>query len=175
VTEEQSVQEAAYCALTRYREDCPHLADVTSPFCHFPSAAEGAEGIYLASYADASLEMDPRYRAVVEFLQWADRRGRQWYHHYIASRMSHWDTLMAIEPYVASGLVPQEVLQPATVQLPTYMASPPIGGVVPPRGPPRTPPVVRGVRQSPYGPQPACARHFRTPPVPLPFGFGGYY
>jgi hypothetical protein len=89
--------------------------------------------------------------------------------------MSHWDTLMAIEPYVASGLVPQEVLQPATVQLPTYMASPPIGGVVPPRGPLRTPPVVRGVRQYPYGPQPARARRFRTPPVPLPFGFGGYY
>jgi hypothetical protein len=31
--------------------------------------------------------------------------------------------------------------------------------------------VVRGVRQSPYGPQPARARRFRTPPVPLPFGF----
>jgi hypothetical protein len=68
VTEEQSVQEAAYYALTRYREDCPYLADVTSPFCHFPSATEGTEGIYLASYADSSLEMDPRYRAVVEFL-----------------------------------------------------------------------------------------------------------
>jgi hypothetical protein len=82
---------------------------------------------------------------------------------------------MAIEPYVASGLVPQEVLQPATVQLPTYMVSLPIGTVVPPHGPPRTPPVVCGVRQSPYGPQPACACHFRTPPVPLSFGFGGYY
>jgi hypothetical protein len=89
--------------------------------------------------------------------------------------MSHWDTLMAIEPYVASGLVPQEVLQPATVQLPTYMASPPIGGMVPPRGPLRTPPVVRGVCQSPYGPQPARAHYFRTPLVPLSFGFGGYY
>jgi hypothetical protein len=115
MTEEQSVQDAAYCALTHYHEDYPYLADVTSPFCHFSSTVEGAEGIYLVSYTDASLEMDPRYRAVVEFLQWADRRGHQWYHHCVASHMSHWDTLMAIKPYVASGAVPREILQPATV------------------------------------------------------------
>jgi hypothetical protein len=89
--------------------------------------------------------------------------------------MSHYNTLQSLVPYVESGAVPSHLLQPDSMELPSYMSSPPVGGTVPRRGSRRTPQVVRGVRLSLHGPQPDVARRFSTPPVPLPYGFGGYY
>lgn len=169
LTVEQSVQEAAYHAITRYRYECPYLAEEDSPFYYFPSAVEGEEGVYRSVYMSASDQANPTVRLLVEMLNATDHRAHLWREYAIAGRMSQWDMLMDIEPYVQNGTLPQSFLCPSSTVLANYMAPPCVGGTIPPRGPRRTPPVVRGIRQSPYGRQPASAYRFSTPPVPLPF------
>jgi hypothetical protein len=68
--------------------------------------------------------------------------------------MSHWNTLMDIEPYVENGTLPESFLSPDAIELPNFMAPPRVGGMISPLGRRRTPPVVRGLRKSPHGRQP---------------------
>ena len=174
ITPEQSVHEAAYCALTLYRGDCDYLRAPTSVFRHFPAAREGPGCYRVGSYMSAQNELDPSYRCLVDLVQALDRRARQWYHYGRAARASHWDTLVRVRPYVLNGQIPDEVLDTIELTLPDTMALPAVGGVVPRHGtfiPPRG---ERGLYESPYGPQPSWDRRFYTPSVPLPWDYGGY-
>ena len=56
ITPEQSVHEAAYCALTLYRGDCDYLRAPTSVFHHFPAAREGPGCYRVGSYMSAQNE-----------------------------------------------------------------------------------------------------------------------
>ena len=175
ITPEQSVHEAAYCALTLYRGDCEYLRAPTYVFCHFPAAREGP-GLYrVGAYATAQHEPDPSYRCLVDLVQALDRRARQWYHDCMAARASHWDTLMSVRPYVVSGQLPEEMLDTTELTLPATMALPSVGGVVPRHGhflPPRG---ERGLFQSPYSPQLPWDRRFYTPSVSLSEDYEGYF
>ena len=175
VTEEQSVHQAAYCALTRYCEHCDYLRAPTSVFRHFPAAREAPEGFPVSVYRSAQYEQDPSYRCLVDLVQALDRQANQWYHQCLASRVRHWDMLMRLRPYVLSGHLPEELLYPTEPTLPSCIALPSVGGVVPRRGR-RLPPIVeRGLFQSPYAPQPYWERSFHTSSVTLPEDFGGYF
>ena len=169
ITPEQSVHEAAYCALTLYRGDCEYLRAPSSVFRHFPAAREGPGCYQVASYMSAQNEQDPSYRCLVDLVQALDRRARQWYHYCMAARASHWDTLMSVRPYVVSGQLLEEVLDTTELTPPASMALPAVGGVVPRHGPFLPPSGERGLFQSPYGPQPRWDRCFYTPSVPLPW------
>lgn len=174
MTVEQSVHEAAYHALTCFREDWPDFNDEDSPFRYFPAAAEGREGVFRPTCMSAADHPDPMVRCLVRMLNATVRRAHLWREYAVASRMSHWDTLMDIEPYVNSGALPQSFLDPTPIELPLYMAPPVVGGTVPPRGPIRTPLVDGGLHQSPYGRQPASAYRFRTRRVLIPPAVGSY-
>ena len=135
MTPEQSVHEAAYCALTLYRGDCEYLWAPGSVFRHFPSAREGQNFYRVGRYATAQNEEDPSYRCLVDLVQALDRRARQWYHYCMAARASHWDTLMRVRPYVVGNQLDEDMLGTTEITLPSTMALPPVGGVVPRRGP----------------------------------------
>ena len=105
-----------------------------------------------------------------------DSRSRLWREYTIASCMSHGDTLSRVQPLVDSGVAPPDMLPPHPLEVTSDKLPPPVHGVVPPRGPLLDPPpMLHGIRQSPYGPQPEDVRCFPTPPKPIPYGFGGFY
>jgi hypothetical protein len=134
MTVEQAVQEATYHAITRYRYEWPYLAADYCPFRYFPSAADGAEGVYCSFYASASDHPDPTVRCLVEMLNATDHQAHMWREYVVASRMSHWNTLMDIEPYVENGTLPQSFISPDAIELPNFMALPRVGGMIPPLG-----------------------------------------
>ena len=105
-----------------------------------------------------------------------DGRSRLWREYTIASRMSHGNTLVQVQPLVDSGVAPTDILPPHPIEVTSVMLPPRVHGVVPPRGPLiNPPPMLHGIRQSPYGPQPECDRRFPTPPKAIPYGHGGFY
>lgn len=175
ITPEQSVHEAAYCALTLYRGDCEYLRAPSSVFRHFPAAREGPGCYRVASYATAQNEPDPSYRCLVDLVQSLDRRARQWYHYCMVARASHWDTLMRVLPYVVSNQLGEDMLATTDLTLPATMALPSVGGVVPRHGPFLPSRGENGLLRSPYGPQPPRDRRFFTPSVYLPEEYGGYF
>ena len=75
MTQEQSVHEAAYVALTHYCYDCDYLRAPTSVFRHFPAARERPEGFSVGVYRSAQRETDPSYRCLVDMVQALDRRA----------------------------------------------------------------------------------------------------
>ena len=95
-------------------------------------------------------------------------------HYGMTARSSHWDTLVKVRPYVLSGQIPEEVLDTTELTPPATMALPAVGGVVPRHGPFVPPRGVRGLYESPYGPQHSWDRRFYTPSVPLPWDYGSY-
>src|SRR5664279_2602122 len=123
ITIEQSVQEAAYNGLANYRYDCPYLAVPESCFYYFTAATPSREGGFLGLYQDPSVVTDLRYRTLVDLTHALDRRARQLYLYFIASRMSHWDTLMSLESYIADRVLPEVMPPPSSVELPHYMLS----------------------------------------------------
>jgi hypothetical protein len=175
MTVEQSVQEAAYHALTCFRDECRELADEDSPFRYFPRAVDGPEGVYRVIGADASDHPDFMIRWLVEMLNATLHRAHLWREYAVAIRKSHWDTLVDIEPYVEDDSLPQGLLHPTPLEATPLLALLDVGGTNPPRGPLRTPPVIRGVRQSPYGRQPLSAYRFHTPRVLLRPDLRGNY
>ena len=84
------------------------------------------------------------------------------------------DPVLLRGPYVLSGQIPEEVLDTTELTPPATMALPAVGGVVPRHGPFVAPRGVRGLYESPYGPQPPWERRFYTPSVPLPWDYGSY-
>ena len=87
-------------------------------------------------------------------------------------RACHWHTLMALEPFVDSGVLGPELLQPIPLVEPPVLASPPVGGAWPPRGPDRYP---RGsIHLPPYVNQPEGVRTFTRRPVRLSQDIGFY-
>ena len=68
----------------------------------------------------------------------------------------------------------EEMLDTTEITLPAAMALPPVGGVVPRRGPLIPSSGERALLRSPYGPQPSRDRRFFTPSVYLPEEYGGY-
>ena len=110
MTQEQSVHEAAYVALTHYCYDCDYLRAPTSVFRHFPAARDGPGGLSVGVYRCARLEADPTYRCLVDLIHALDRRAHQWYHYCMAARESHWATLMGLRPHVLSGDAPEDLM-----------------------------------------------------------------
>ena len=96
MTPEDAVQEAAYYALTLYRQECPYLGFDNSPFRYFPGAVEGNEGIYVGTYADASQEDDPRIRCMAYSESALDHRGRYWHMYFLDMYLRQWDTMVAL-------------------------------------------------------------------------------
>ena len=86
--------------------------------------------------------------------------------------MSHWDTLMALESYIADRVLPEVMPPPSFVELPHYMTSPAVGGLFPPSGPRRE--TLESVHQAPYNMQAVGVRRYRRR-VPMPADLGGYY
>ena len=76
-------------------------------FYHFPAVDDGLEGYYVAVYSDPETEPDRSHRALIELVRALDLRACQWYLYAVASCESHWNTLMALEPYVQSRMLPQ--------------------------------------------------------------------
>ena len=68
--------------------------------------------MHTAVYTEPSPGESARYRALAGFVQPLDTRARQWYMYAINARANHWQTLMAIEPFVHSGVVGRELLEP---------------------------------------------------------------
>ena len=174
MTQEQSVHEAAYVALTHYCYDCDYLRAPTSVFRNFPAARDGPGGLSVGVYRSARYETDPSYRCLVDLVHALDRRAQQWYYYCMAARESHWDTLMLLRPYVLSREAPEELTYTTELGLPNWLTIPSVGGVIPRQGPLLPPTVERGVFDSPYAPQPWYERRFYTPSVLLPPFFGGY-
>ena len=76
--------------------------------------------------------------------------------------------------FVDSGLLlPSDVENPPIVMSP-MVASPDVGGVVPPRGRPQRPRMLHGVPQPLHSPQDDSVRRYRDALVLLPHYFGGY-
>ena len=92
----------------------------------------------------------------------------------LPARASHWDTLMSVRPYVVGNQLGEEMLYTTEITLPATMALPPVGRVVPHRGPFIPSSGEIGLLRSPYGPQPSRDRCFFTPSVYLPEEYGGY-
>jgi hypothetical protein len=82
---------------------------------------------------------------------------------------------MTLERYADEGVIPRAAISLSLTELLAIMDCPPIGGVIPPHGHRRIPPVVHGIRQSPYACQPEHTHRFRGPPVPLPASLGNYF
>ena len=94
----------------------------------------------------------------------------------LASRMSHGHTLVQLQPLVESGAAPPDLLPPLAIEVTSDKLPPSVHGVVPPRGPLlHQPPMLHGIRQSPYGLQPRSVHHYPTPPKHFPYGYAGFY
>ena len=86
--------------------------------------------------------------------------------------MSHLDTLIALESYIADRALPEEMPPPSSVSLPHSMTSPAVGGLFPPSGPRRE--TRHSVYQAPFDMQPRGVRRYRSH-LHLPADLGGYY
>ena len=176
ITVDQAVHEAAYHALTLLCWDYPSLRAAASPFRDFPHALPGTEGVQRAVYPDLETIADPGHRVQAEMYEALDRRARLWREYTLASRMSHGHTLVQIQPLVESGAAPADLLPPLAIEVTSDKLPPHVHGVVPPRGPLiHPPPMLHGIRQSPYGRQPERVRRYPTPAKRIPYGYAGFY
>ena len=109
-------------------------------------------------------------------IQALDRHSRLWREYTLASRMSHGHTLEQIQPLVDSGAASPDIFAPLAIEVTGDKLPPLVHGVVPQCGPLlHPPPMLYGVRQSPYGPQPRSVHRYPTPPKRIPNGYGGFY
>ena len=76
--------------------------------------------------------------------------------------------------FVDSGLLQHSDVENPPVVMSPMVASPYVGGYVPPRGRPQRPRMLHGVPQPCYGPQDDSVHHYRDALVLLPHLFGGY-
>ena len=79
-----------------------------------------------------------------------------------------------MRPFIGSGLLQRSDVENPPIVLPPMVASPDVGGVVPPRGRPPRPRLIPGDRQIPRVSQDEPVLQFRGALVPLPPFFGGY-
>ena len=79
-----------------------------------------------------------------------------------------------VRPFVDCGLLQRSDLENPPIVMFPMVASPDVGGYVPPRGHPQISRTPRGVSQPRYGPQHGYVRHYRGDVVHLPHFFGEY-
>ncbi|CAM0882207.1 unnamed protein product [Alopecurus aequalis] len=172
ITVEQAVQEAANSAIGYLRYYDPYLGSDASAFTHYPAVLDSTEGTHVGIFTAPNPGESARYRALAALAQALDARARQWYMYAMNARECHFQTLMAIEPLVTSGIVGRELLQPPPLEVSPLLASPPVGGVWAPRGTDRVP---RGsVHLPPFVCQPPSVRRFTGPVVPMSQDIGFY-
>ena len=79
-----------------------------------------------------------------------------------------------MRPFVDSGLLQRSDIENPPIVMSPMVASPDVGGYVPPRERPSRPRMFHGGRQLPHVSQDEPVLHFRGALVPLPHFFGGY-
>ena len=172
ITVDQAVQEAAHSAIGYLRYYDPYLSAGESAFTQYPAVLDTEAGTHVGIYTTPGPEESASYRALAALVEALDTRARQWYMYAMNARACHWHTLMAIEPFVESGMLGPEFLQPLALEVPPALASPPVLGAWPPRGPVSDP---RGsIHQPPYVHQPEGVRTFTGRPVRMSQDLGFY-
>ena len=169
---DMAVQDAARHALTMLRYSYPAFDD--NPFRYCPSSDSTFDWCFTHTYADSSQEGDPRLRCSADIIAAYTRWEREQSALIVTLATRLRNLTNRLRPYLENGPFPSTILDDPPIVMSPLVASPDVGGTVPPRGRIRMPRVVRGVPQSPHAPQDESVRHYRGAPVPLPFYLRGY-
>ena len=132
------------------------------------------EGCFTHSFADSSQEEDPRLRCTADLVAAYARRERELATlvNTLAANLRHLTN--RVRPFVDSGLLQRSDVENPPIVMSPMVASPDVGGYVPPSGRPQRSRKPHGVSQPRYGPQDDSIRHYRGALVHLPHFFGGY-
>ena len=172
VTVDMAVQDAAYSCLTLLREEHPLLQE--TPFRYIPAALPGEEGYFTGLYTDYTLE-DPRLQATAQFARNRDRDARALRFELHSTRARLMRALTLLAPFVSVGSLDHDEIYPVRTQMPTRVAWPEVGGIIPPRGPllpPYTGPRPHPCSNGYQGPQ---ASVFPDGHLQLPGYMGNFY
>ena len=171
-TVEMAVQDAARHCLTIFRDKYPDYEDNSFRYC--PGSENTLEGCFTHSFADSSQEEDPRLRCTADLVVAYARRERELATLVNTLAANLRDLTNRVRPFVDSGLLQRSDVENPPIVMSPMVASPDVGGYVPPRGRPQRSRTPHGVSQPRYGPQDDSVRHFSGALVHLPHFFGGY-
>ena len=132
MTENMAVQDAAYSCMTLLREEHTMLRETS--FRYIPAALPGEEGYYTGLYSDHSAE-DPLLQMTARFACDRDRDARALRFELHSTRARLYRALTLLAPFVSVGSVEHDAIYPVRTQMPSRVAWPEIGGIIPPRGP----------------------------------------
>ena len=132
MTENMAVQDAAYSCMTLLREEHTMLRETS--FRYIPAALPGEEGYYTGLYSDHSAE-DPLLQMTARFASDRDRDARALRFELHSTRARLFRALTQLAPFVSVGSVEHDAIYPVRTQMPSRVAWPEIGGIIPPRGP----------------------------------------
>src|SRR3954471_24374010 len=132
MTENMAVQDAAYSCMTLLREEHALLRDTS--FRYIPAALPGEEGYYTGLYSDHSAE-DPLLQMTARFARDRDRDARALRFEPHSTRARLYRALTLLAPFVSVGSVEHDAIYPVRTQMPSRVAWPEVGGIIPPHGP----------------------------------------
>ena len=133
VTEEMSVQEAAFVAITHLRREYPRLED--TGFRYIPYAPAGDETAYYSAVCTPIVprHYDPQH--LVRYTEALDRSIRALTVELFVTRARLYDALTWLVPVVERGIQPVYCLFPSRTEFPLGVAWPALSGEIPARGP----------------------------------------
>lgn len=171
-TVEMAVQDAARHCLTMLRDMYPDYEDNSFRYC--PGSGDTLEGCFTHTFADSSQEEDPRLRCTADLVAAYAHRERELFAlaNTLAANLRNLTDSM--RPFVDSGLLHCSDIENPPIGMSPMVASPDVGGVVPPRGRPQRPRMLHGSHQPPHISQDEVVLHFRGALALLPHFFGGY-
>src|SRR4051812_48910939 len=132
MTENMAVQDAAYSCMNLLREEHAMLRETS--FRYIPAALPGEEGYYTGLYSDHSAE-DPMLQMTARFARDQDSDARALRFELHSTRARLYRALKLLDPFVSVGSVEHDAIYPVRTQMPTRVAWPEVGGIIPPRGP----------------------------------------
>src|SRR4051812_13641361 len=127
-----AVQDVAYSCMTLVREEHAMMRDTLLRY--IPAALPGEEGYYTGLYSDHSAE-DPVLQMTARFARDRDRDAHTLRFELHSTRARLYRALTLLAPFVSVESVEHDALYPVRTQMPTRVAWPDVGGIIPPRGP----------------------------------------
>src|SRR4051812_19568642 len=118
--------------MTLLREEHATLRETS--FRYIPAALPGEEGYYTGLYSDRSVE-DSMLQMTARFACDQDRDAHALRFELHSTRARMYQALTLLAPFVIVGSVEDDAIYPARNQMPTRVAWPEVGGIIPPRGP----------------------------------------
>src|SRR3954466_15900041 len=125
---------AGCCILMYDSAEREHALLRDTSFRYIPAALPGEEGYYTGLYSDHSAE-DPLLQMTARFARDRDRDAPALRFELHSTRARLYRALTLLAPFVSVGSVEHDAIYPVRTQMPTRVAWPEVGGIIPPRGP----------------------------------------